>query len=427
MGFIIKNISSIEGIVYEGATRLTYSRRLDMAMAGGIKPRTIDDKFQSFSDAWIAVDDDGGIDAFGKMHTCPNPDGAIDAAGGLIVPSFADSHTHLVYAGSRHGEFLDKIRGLSYEEIAARGGGILNSVDLLRQTSEDDLFAQSLPRLQQVRSQGTAFIEIKTGYGLNTESEIKMLRVIARLAEATDILVRATFLGAHATPREFAGDTEGYTKMIIAEMLPAVAAEGIAQFVDVFCDRGFFTPAQTARILEAAAKYGLRPKIHANELAYDPETAKVARQYGAVSADHLESMTEEDLKNGVGAKVATMLPGTSFFLGMPYAPARQAIDRGMTVALASDFNPGSSPGGDMRFIWALGCIKMGLTPREALAACTINGCYAMELSRRFGGIAPGKKANFILTKPFPALEAIPYLYTTPWIEKICVNGRISNA
>ncbi|MBO4978349.1 MAG: imidazolonepropionase [Muribaculaceae bacterium] len=382
--------------------------------------------FRTVENAWLRIDD-GRIVGLGTMDTMPAPGSGeehIVAEGAVAVPAFADSHTHIVYAGSRHGEFVDKIRGMSYEEIAARGGGILNSADRLRQCSEDELFSQSVARLREVMDKGTGAIEIKTGYGLDTPSELKMLRVIARLAEATPVRVRATWLGAHAVGREYAGRPDDYVDMLVTDMLPAIAAEGVADYVDVFCDAGFFTPAQTARILEAAAHYGMKPKIHANELAVSGGV-QTAVAHHAVSADHLERIdTAEIALLGLSDTIATMLPGASFFLGMPYAPARRAVDSGCTVALASDYNPGSSPSGDMRMVWALGCIKMKLLPMEALCACTLNGAAAMELSDSYGAIAPGRPANFILSRPVPAPEFIPYSYTTPWIDRIFLGNNI---
>ncbi len=412
MAVLLYNVSALHGITPHGTLKL---RKSDL-----------EDDFRFIPDAFIIIGDDGYIDAFGKMSELPQLSEnmeRIDCSGRIVLPAFCDSHTHLVYAGSRHGEFVDKINGLSYEQIAARGGGILNSADVLAATSEDELFNQSLSRINEIMLKGTAAVEIKSGYGLSTSSEIKMLRVIARLAEASPLSVRATFLGAHAVGREFKGDTEAYVRMLISQMLPAVAAEGIAEFVDVFCDRGFFSPEQTERILSAAAKFGMRPKIHANELDVSGGV-QVGVKAGAVSVDHLERITDveiELLRNS--ETIATMLPGASFFLGMPYAPARNAMDAGVTVALASDFNPGSSPSGDMRMVWALGCIKMKLNPVEALAACTVNGAAAMDLPEHFRGIDAGKWANLIITRPLPALESIPYAYTSPWIEHFFIRGR----
>ena len=377
-------------------------------------------------DAWLLTGDDGRVKDYGLMTAVPGlpEDDMLDAQGGIVLPAFCDSHTHLVYAGSRHGEFEDKIRGLSYEEIAARGGGILNSADLLHDTTENELFSQSARRLVEVIAKGTGAIEIKSGYGLTVADELKMLRVIARLADSFPVDVRATFLGAHAVGRAFAGRQQEYVDHIIADMLPAVAAEGLADYVDVFCDRGFFTVDQTDAILTAACRYGLKPKIHANELDCSGGV-QVGVAHHALSVDHLERIGEPEI--GLLASsdtVATMLPGASFFLGMPYAPARRAVDAGVTVALASDYNPGSSPSGDMRFVWALGCIKMRLTPVEALHAVTINGAAAMGLGDSHGSLDRGRIANLLVTRPLDDLARIPYQYNTPWLRSRFHHGRL---
>ena len=375
--------------------------------------------------AWLTVDGER-IAAWGSMEELPSESGftrVIDARGGYVLPTFCDSHTHLVYAGSREGEFCDKIDGLTYEEIAARGGGILNSADLLHLTDEDTLFRQAHRRLRQIMAKGTGAVEIKSGYGLTVADELKMLRVAARIREAVPAKVKITFLGAHAVGRAYQGCQSEYVEMLIGEMLPAVAAEGLADYVDVFCDRGFFTVEETDRILTAAARYGMRPKIHANELD-NSGGVQVGVKHRALSVDHLERMGDDEIEvlRGSGT-IATMLPGASFFLGMPYAPARSAVDAGLTVALASDYNPGSSPSGDMRMVWALGCIKMRLTPTEALAACTINGAAAMSLGTELGSLAPGRTASFVVTVPVPSLTFIPYAYTTPWIRDVFIAGK----
>lgn len=375
--------------------------------------------------AWLRIVD-AKIDAFGSMDTLPPfPPQAyiLDGRGGMVMPAFCDSHTHIVYPESRAGEFLDKIRGLSYEEIAARGGGILNSADRLAEMSENMLFDVSMERVREVMSKGTGALEIKSGYGLSLNSELKMLRVIARLAEAAPIPIRATFLGAHAVGRKYAGRQEEYVDHVVRDMIPAVAAQGIAQYVDVFCDTGFFTPDQTHRILSAAARYGLRPKIHANELDVSGGVeVGVARD--ALSVDHLERAGEEQLRMlGESRTAATMLPGASFFLGMPYGDARRAISHNAILTLASDFNPGSSPSGDMRFVWALACIKMRLTPVEAFNALTVNGAYAMGLEDTVGSIGVGRPANFILTKPLDNITEIPYRYTKSWIDRVFLGAQ----
>lgn len=380
----------------------------------------------ALADAWLRTSPDGTIAAMGLMASLPQPGDSevVDARGGWLLPSFCDSHTHIVYAGSRHGEFRDKIDGLSYEQIAARGGGILNSADLLHATSEDELFRQSMERANEVMLKGTGAIEIKSGYGLSLPDELKMLRVIARIRQESPMTVRATFLGAHAVGRAYAGRQAEYVSHIVNDMIPAVAAEGLADFVDVFCDRGFFTPDETARILEAAAARGMRPKIHANELA-ESGGVEVGIAHGALSVDHLERAGQAQISALAASRtVATMLPGASFFLGMPYAPARQALAAGCRVALASDYNPGSSPSGDMRFVWALGCIKMRLTPEQALDCVTAAGAAAMDLESTHGSIAVGKQANLLITRPIPDLATIPYAYTTPFLSHHLLGGRL---
>lgn len=385
----------------------------------------------SLENAWLLISDDGHVadygcgevPAIGSRYNDGIITESFDAGEGFVIPSFCDSHTHLVYAGSRHGEFVDKIRGLSYEEIAARGGGILNSADLLHATSEDELYRQAAERLNEVIAKGTGAVEIKSGYGLSVEDELKMLRVIARLRDDMPVDIRSTFLGAHAVGRAFAGRQQEYVGYLISDMLPAVAAEGLADYVDVFCDHGFFTVEETDAILEAAARYGLRPKIHANELACSGGV-QVGVAHDAVSVDHLERIGSEEITLlASSSTVGTALPGASFFLGMPYAPARLMVDAGVTVALASDYNPGSSPSGDMRFVWALGCIKMRLTPVEALHAVTINGAAAMGLGKTHGSLDRGRVANFLISRPADDLAQIPYQYTTPWLTACFYHGR----
>ena len=346
----------------------------------------------------------------------------IDVKGGMIMPSFCDSHTHIIYSGCRDGEFVDKINGLSYEEIARRGGGILNSVDLLRNTPEDELYTQALHRAEELIRKGTGALEIKSGYGLSVRDELKMLRVAARIKETTPLTTAITFLGAHAVAREFKGDIDAYVTHLINEMLPAVNAQGLAGYVDVFCDEGFFTPEHTDRILTSAAKYGLRPKIHANELAVSGGV-EIGVAHRALSVDHLERAEQAQIELLAKSETAaTMLPGASFFLSMPYGKARMAIDKGCIVNLASDYNPGSSPSRDMRMVGARGCIKMKLLPAESLCATTLNGAYAMGVSKITGSITPGKKANLIMTAPVHSPAFIYYAYTTPYIEKVFLNG-----
>ena len=346
----------------------------------------------------------------------------IDAEGGFVMPAFCDSHTHIVYAGCRDGEFRDKIAGLSYEEIAARGGGILNSADLLHETSEDELYEQSMVRVREIMAMGTGAVEIKSGYGLTVEDELKMLRVIRRIKETAPITVKANFLGAHAVGRAYRGRQSEYVDLVCNEMLPRVAEEGLADFVDVFCDEGFFTVEDTDRILSKAAEYGITPKIHANELEVSGGV-QVGVKHGALSVDHLEKTTDAEIEALRGSvTMPTMLPGCSFFLGIPFGRAKDYIEAGLPVALASDYNPGSSPSGNMRFVMALGCIRMRLTPEQSFNACTINTAYAMGVSDTLGSITVGKKANLIITRPVPSLAFIPYSHQTPVIERVILNG-----
>lgn len=366
---------------------------------------------------------DGRISDISSRIDAPSGCKVIDAAGGCVLPAFCDSHTHLVYAGCRDGEFRDKIAGMSYEEIAARGGGILNSADLLHETSEDELYRQSMSRVNEIMRMGTGAVEIKSGYGLDTADELKMLRVIRRIRETSPVTVKSTFLGAHAVGRKYVGRQEEYVDLICREMLPEIARENLADYVDVFCDEGFFTVRQTARILETAAEYGLVPKIHANELAVSGGV-QVGVEHNALSVDHLERTTDNEIAALKGSStMPTMLPGTSFFLGIPYGRAKDFIRAGLGVALASDYNPGSSPCGNMRFIMALGCIRMHLTPEEALTATTLNTAYAMGVSDSLGSIAVGKTANLIITTPVPSLAFIPYSHQTPFIRKVILNGE----
>ena len=382
------------------------------------------DNVPAIQDAYLIVDENGVIADFGAMSDFPEiPDTAEvnDMSGRFIFPAFADSHTHIVYAGSRELEFVDKIKGLSYIEIAKRGGCILNSADLLHRTSEDELYDTAMERLLRCVEGGTAAIEIKSGYGLSTEDELKMLRVIRRMKETAPITVRSNFLAAHAFPRNYTDNHDGYVDLIVNEMLPLVAKENLADFVDVFCDEGFFTVTHTERILEAAAKYGIRPKIHANELARSGGI-QVGVKYDALSVDHLEHTGEEECEALLHSRtMPTVLPGAAFFLGMPYAPARKMIDCGLPVAVASDYNPGSSPSASMKFILSLASIKMKMTPNEALNAATVNGAYALGLDGRYGQILKGEKANFIITKPMPSFEYFAYSYTENLIEKVIVN------
>ncbi|WP_311440936.1 imidazolonepropionase [Hoylesella buccalis] len=384
-------------------------------------------QLETIANAFLYVED-GRIHSYGAMSdlpTCNLPSAVqqIDAKGGSVLPSWCDSHTHIVFAGSREQEFVDKIRGLSYAEIAKRGGGILNSADKLHDMSEDELYQQAMRRVDEVIRKGTGCIEIKSGYGLNTADELKMLRVIKRIKETTSLKVVATFLGAHAVSREYAGKQSEYVDLVIREMIPAVAKENLAEYIDVFCDTGFFTPEETTRILEAGAKYGMRGKIHADELA-SSGGVEVGVRHNALSVDHLESMTAETIETLRGSEtMPTALPGTSFFLNMPFALGRKVIDEGLPLAVASDYNPGSTPSGDMKFVISLACIKMRLLPAEAINAGTMNSAYAMGLSKDYGSITKGKVANFYITKPIPSVDFIPYAYTTPIVDRIFLRGE----
>lgn len=374
-------------------------------------------------DAWLLIEDEL-IAGFGSMaEGLPGgADETLDAAGRMVIPAFCDSHTHAVWAGSREREFEDKIRGLSYAEIAANGGGILNSADLLHDTSEDELYEQSIARVREMMAAGSGAIEIKSGYGLSTEDELKMLRVIRRIRDAVPAVIKATFLGAHAVARGM--QRSEYVRKVCEEMIPAVAAEGLADFADVFCEEGFFTPEDTAQILETAARYGLHPKLHANQLAVSGGV-QVGVAHRALSVDHLERTTQAEIDCLKGtATMPTMLPGASFFLREPYGNARGFIDAGLGVALASDYNPGTSPSGDMRFVMALGCIQMRLTPEQAFNAVTINSAYAMDVAAIAGSIATGKLANIIVTKPgFETVGTLAYLHHTPFIDKVILRGK----
>ena len=407
---IISNIGEIVGIVPEGVLR---------------KQGTEMDEVDTLKNAYLTIEGER-IAGFGNMSDCPAAgpqDEVIDAGGGLVMPSFCDSHTHICYAGTREQEFIDKINGLSYEEIAANGGGILNSADLLHSTSEEELYSQTMERVREMTAKGTGAIEIKSGYGLTLEDELKMLRVIRRVRRESPATIRATFLGAHAVGRAFKGRQNEYVDLVCEEMIPAVAAEGLADFVDVFCDEGFFTVAQTDRILSAGERHGLVPKIHANELACSGGV-QVAVAHNALSVDHLERTTDAEIEALRGSRtMPTMLPGSSFFLGIPYGRAKEYVSAGLGLALASDYNPGSSPSGDMRFVMALGCIRMRLTPAQSFNACTLNSAYAMGVSDILGSITPGKLANLIVTHPVPSLAFIPYCHQTPLISKVLLRGK----
>ena len=409
MNLLVKNIGCIVGIDESGRTRVAGKEMANMGM---------------LENAWLLTDGER-IDSYGTMDNLPPTEDCeiIDARGGWLFPSFCDSHTHIVYAGSREQEFLDKINGLTYEEIAKRGGGILNSADRLHDTSEDELYRQAMERIDEIVAMGTGLVEIKSGYGLTLEDELKILRVIRRIKDTAPLDVRATFLGAHAVGRAYKGRQSEYVEHVCNDMIPAVAKEGLADFVDVFCDKGFFTVEETAKIMETGAKYGLRAKIHANELAVSGGV-EVGVGHKALSVDHLESMGDEQIEALRGSDtMPTMLPGCAFFLGIGYPPARKMIDAGLAVALASDYNPGTAPSGNMRFVASLASIKMKMTPAEALNAATLNSACAMGESKDFGSITCGKKANFYITKPLPSLAFLPYAHQTPVINTVVLKGK----
>ena len=385
-------------------------------------------ELKAIKNAWLLIEGNRILD-FGP-NPLPNSlqdrgaDEVIDATDRFVFPSFCDSHTHLVYAGSRELEYVDKIKGLSYEEIARRGGGILNSAKLLHETPAEKLIEQALPRLQEIMMLGTGAVEIKSGYGLTVEDELKMLRVIRRLKELSPVKIVATFFGAHAVPAEYKGKKREYVDLVIEKMIPLVVEEQLAEFIDVFCDRGFFTVEETGRILEAAARYGLRPKIHANELDYSGGV-QIGVKHHALSLDHLEYVGDAEIEIMKGSGVMpTVLPGAAFFLNMIHAPARKMIDSGLPVAFASDFNPGSSPSGNMQLVLSMACITYRLLPEEAIHATTINTAYAMGLHEDYGSIARGKIANIFITRPLPSYAFMPYAYGSNKVETVILKGEI---
>lgn len=408
MRLLIKNIGTLAGIL-----------PLDVTCLRGAEMNSAEQIHNAF-----LVADDGIITRFGPMDELGEvvADEVVDAEGRVVFPAFCDSHSHIVYAGSREGEFRDKIAGMTYEEVAARGGGILNSADRLAEASEEELFEAARRRAWRMIRTGAATLEIKSGYGLTTESELKMLRVIGRLQRELPATIKATFLGAHAVGRAHKGRQAEYVEHVCREMIPAVAEQGVAEFVDVFCDRGFFTPEETAKILECGKRYGLRPKIHANELA-SSGGVQVGIEYGALSVDHLEEANEQDVRDLAASNtIPTVLPGASFFSNLPFAPARMMIDAGLPVAIASDCNPGSSPSGNMKMLWSLACIKMRLTPEEALSGLTINGAAALGLSADRGAISVGRRADLVVSKPVPSLAYLPYSFGEELVEQTIIGG-----
>jgi imidazolonepropionase len=408
---LLKNIKSLVQV-----------RNVSCLKVSGIEMKTL----PCIENAWLAIDD-GIIVDYGSMDDFPGIANwkdleIIDCDGKLVFPCYADCHTHIVYAGNREGEFADRINGLTYEEIFSRGGGILNSAKRLRETTEDDLFKQAMHRLSEVISQGTGSIEIKSGYGLSVESEIKMLRVIKRIKDLNIIPVKSTFLGAHALPIEYKNDKQAYITLILNDMLPKIADEKLADYIDVFCEKNYFTAEETVMILEAGKKYGLIPKVHAEQLS-NSGGIQAGVKCGAISVDHLEYCSDHDIETLKKSNtMGTILPGAAFFLGLPIPPARKMIDAGLAIAMASDFNPGSSPSGNMNFMMSLGCVQYQLTPEEVINASTINSAFAMNLSHEVGSITIGKRANFFITKAISSYAFIPYSYGSNLIESVYLNG-----
>lgn len=414
---LIKNIKELVLVEEPGAEKL----RLEGA---GMK------SLNSVKDAWLAIEGDK-IAGYGEMSdwegiTDWNELQVIDASGKLVFPSYCDSHSHIVYHGNREGEFLDRINGLSYEDIANKGGGIINSAMNLRKASEDELYDQAYARAMEVISMGTGALEIKSGYGLDLESELKMLRVIRRLKQNTPLSIKANLFAAHAFPPEFKNNHGGYVNHIINEILPNVASENLADYIDVFCEKGYFSNKDTELILNAGAKHGLKAKFHVNQFTISGGI-QVGIDHGALSVDHLEVLADEEIEALKGKEtISTLLPSCSFFLSIPYSPARKMIDAGLGVALATDYNPGSTPSGNMSFVVALACIKMKMTPEEAFNAACLNGAYAMDLSSELGSIAVGKKANVFITKPIPSYAYIPYSFGAKHIDSVILNGKVVN-
>ncbi len=381
-------------------------------------------QMETVKNAYLIVEDDK-ISAFGPMSELKEQsfDKEVDATGRMVFPSFCDSHTHLVYAGSREIEYIDKIRGLSYDEIAKRGGGILNSAKRVQEASEQQLYDDAMARLEQIIRFGTGAVEIKSGYGMTPEAELKMLRVIRRLKENSPLTIKSTLLGAHGIPMEYRGRQEKFVDLVIDQMIPQAAAEGLADYIDVFCDAGFFTVEDTERMLEAGARYGMRPKIHANEMACSGGI-QCAVKYNALSCDHLEYTGEEEIQCLLSSEtMPTVLPGAAFFLNMQHAPVRRMMEAGLPVAMASDYNPGSSPSGNMQLIVSFACVNYRMLPEEAINATTINSGYAMGVSDVLGSIAVGKRANFYITTPIPTYEYLPYAYGENKVARTFLNGK----
>jgi imidazolonepropionase len=407
------------GLLFTNIKELVQVRESHLSFVSGKEMKTL----PTIKNAYLYIEN-GKISDFGKMECCSvlHADQVIDAEGKMILPSWCDSHTHIVYAGNREGEFVDRINGLSYEEIASRGGGILNSAKKLNETSEESLYQQSKVRIEEIIALGTGAVEIKSGYGLTFDGEMKMLRVIKRLKENYPIEIKATFLGAHAVPENYKGNRQGYLQMLVDELIPAIAQQNLADYIDIFCETGYFSVSDTEFILGAGIFFGMIPKIHVNQFTAIGGI-QAGLKYNALSVDHLEEMREEDiecLKNTTTMPVA--LPGCSYFLSIPFTPARKMIDAGLPLALATDYNPGSTPSGNMNFVLATACIKMKMTPEEAINAATINGAYAMGLEEELGSITIGKTANLMLTKPISSYAFIPYSFATSQIEKVFLKG-----
>ena len=408
-------------ILITNIKELLQIREMSVLKVSGTEMATL----PSIKNSFLLINDNL-ISDFGLMENCPkiDVDEQIDATDKIVLPAWCDSHTHLVYAGNREQEFVDRINGLSYEEIANRGGGILNSAKKLQETSEDEIYNQSKIRLEEIMKLGTGAVEIKSGYGLSVESELKMLRVIKKLSENYPITIKATFLGAHAFPTEFKNNHDAYIDLLINEMIPTIAKENLAEFIDVFCEVGYFSIEETERIIKAGKAFGLIPKIHVNQFNAIGGIA-LATKYDALSVDHLEIVTKEDiiaLKNSETMPVA--LPSCSFFLSIPYTPGREIISAGLPLALATDYNPGSTPSGNMNLVVATACIKMKMTPEEAINAATINGAFAMGISKTHGSITKGKIANLIITKPISSYYQLPYSFGSNWIENVIIDGKM---
>ena len=412
---LIKNIKEL--VQVDDGTRIKVTGK-DMAQLPTLK------------DAWLSVED-GKISDYGSMSDWNGVEDwtgleVIDATDKLVLPSWCDSHTHLIFAGSREAEFVDRIKGLSYEEIAARGGGILNSAKKLQDTSEEELIKQTQVRLDEIASMGTGAVEIKSGYGLSTDAELKILRVAKKLKESSDLTIKSTFLGAHAIPAEYKDNRDGYLDLIVEEMLPIIKEEGLAEYIDVFCETNYFTVAEMERVMEAGTAHGLKPKVHVNQFT-SIGGIEAAVRHKALSVDHLEIMEDKDIEAIVGSEtMPTMLPSCSFFLSIPFGPARSLIERGLPVALATDYNPGSTPSGNIPFVLSLACIKMRMTPEEAINAVTLNSAYAMDLSETHGSIAKGKVANLFITKEVPSYAYIPYSFGSNLVDTVILKGEIKS-